>query len=290
MPELPEIEHLRRTLARHLVGARVLRVELRRRDIVRRAGSRKAVRAVGKHDLLEGAVVRDLLRRGKSLVLVVDDPRVLALHMGMTGNMSITRDDGESTSTSSLASKHVHCEWLLRTRRGQRVRMRFRDPRRFGGLWPFASMDDLHRRGWSRLGPDALSINAATLRSRLLRTRQPIKAALLNQALIAGIGNIYADESLFAARIHPCRGPQSLERNEWRRLAGAIRRVLRLAIEAGGSTIRDYADSSGAAGRFTGKHRVYGRTGCACTRCRHSLRSMTVGQRTTVFCHRCQPR
>ncbi len=295
MPELPEIEHLRRTLAPVLIGARVLSVRLRRRDIVRVAGSRIARRGVRMRDLLEGAVIRDIARRGKSLAVIADAEsataagRVLALHMGMTGRLLITPQSAPRVRGD--ARRHVHCEWVLRAADGRPLRMIFRDPRRFGGLWPFDSMDDLLARpgGWSRLGPDALTIETRTLRERLSRTSQPIKAALLNQTHVAGVGNIYADEALFASRIHPMRRPDDLAPGEWRRMAAAVRGVLQRAIDAGGSTIRDYVDASGAEGLFAVEHRVYGRGGLPCVGCRRPLNVRTIGQRTTVYCTRCQP-
>jgi formamidopyrimidine-DNA glycosylase len=344
VPELPEIEHLRRTLEPWVVGARVLGVHLWRRGVVRVAGSRRARRGVVVRDLLEGDVIRDIARRGKSLAFVGEGGGVLVAHMGMTGSMRVECEEirGQGSEISGQRSgrtsanngrrsatelapmpvrdKHVHCEWVMergteRLRDAEtkwaagtlsprlsvspslpvRFRLLFRDPRRFGGLWPFESMDDLlspESGGWSRLGPDAFDppLDAKAMRERLLRTSQPMKAALLNQGLIAGVGNIYADEALFAARIHPRRKPATLERAEWPRLAKALRRVLERAVAAGGSSIRDYVDAAGEDGLFALQHQVYGRGGEPCVRCGERLRSVTLAQRTTVFCVRCQER
>jgi formamidopyrimidine-DNA glycosylase len=284
MPELPEIEHLRRTLEPHLLGARVESVRLHRPDIVRLPNSRQPMQAVGRHNLLAGAVIRKLERLGKSLAIVGGDGRTLVLHMGMTGRVTIV-PDGLSTRSSY---PHLHCEWRLRSARRRRLRMLFQDPRRFGGLWPFESVQDLHDRVWSRMGPDALTISAASLRERLARTRQPVKAALLNQSMLAGLGNIYADEALFRAGISPKRVPSRLARPQWAHLSRAIRSVLLDALASGGSTIRDYVDSSGRQGSFAVRHRVYGRGGLPCLRCGTLLRVANLGQRTTVYCARCQ--
>lgn len=318
MPELPEVEHLRRTLEPHLVGARVSAVRVHRRDIVRIAGTRKAVRGVNPAMLLEGDRIARLIRRGKSMAIVGEAGGVLGVHLGMTGMMRVVDMDASS-------DKHVHCAWTLVhdrkpgacTRLGsshlrlvrhvggstlitngviaapdQPFALWFRDPRRFGGLYPFASFDDLHAHagGWARLGPDALEIDPGILRERLRRTTQPIKAALLNQALLAGIGNIYADESLFAAGIHPKSRPKGIGDEQWTRLADSIVRILRHAIDAGGSSISDYLDAQGEPGRYGGEHRVYGRGGQPCVVCGLELRACVIGQRTTVFCEQCQPK
>lgn len=294
MPELPEIEHLKRTLEPHLVGATVTGVTLHRRDIVRRAGSRQPMRGVRSAQLLDGTTIEKLVRRGKSLAIVGagrthEDGAVLGLHMGMTGQMLVMPIDAPIPIEHQ---SHLHCEWTLRPpgHSARPVRLIFRDPRRFGGLWPFASMSDLLERAWSRLGPDALTIDDSTLRERLLRTRQPMKAALLNQALVAGVGNIYADESLFAAGIHPLSRPSRVRADQWTQLARAIRSILHSAIESGGSTVSSYRDATGRSGVFALQHQVYERGGEACRRCGLTLRQRVIGQRTTVWCERCQSR
>ena len=297
MPELPEIEHLKRTLEPWLVGAQVLEVRLHRRDVVRRAGSRKAKRGVKPAHLLEGETIEKLIRRGKSLAIVGGTRgAVLGLHMGMTGSMVVAESQQrpEVCGQPRRRDRHVHCEWVV-SRNGSpssEAIVTFRDPRRFGGLWPFASLDDLYTNpgGWARLGPDALTIDGMTLRERLMCTRQPLKAALLNQALIAGVGNIYADEALFAAGIHPLATPRRLREVQWDDLAAAIRSIMQAAIESGGSTLRDYRDAGGRSGAFTLQHQAYGRSGEACVRCSTTLRSAVIGQRTTVFCIHCQRR
>ena len=182
---------------------------------------------------------------------------------------------------------HVHCIWWIDSPTAS-GRLVFRDPRRFGGLWTFPSTEALHATRWSRLGPDALSIGAQTLRRRLCQTRRPIKAALLDQHIVAGIGNIYADEILFAAQIHPLSISNSISATDYRTLAHVIHSVLRHAIAAGGSTTHDYIDGHGRPGSFARYHQVYGRPLQPCLRCGRQLQSIKVRQRTTIFCPQCQ--
>ncbi|MHC5022578.1 MAG: bifunctional DNA-formamidopyrimidine glycosylase/DNA-(apurinic or apyrimidinic site) lyase [Planctomycetota bacterium] len=279
MPELPEIEHLRRSLEPLLVEARVHDVRLARPAIVRTRRPRPS-----RHALLLGQRVTRLHRHGKQLAVETADGPVLCVHLGMSGQLHFAPARQRLPRTD-----HVHCVWRIDSPAG-RGRLVFRDPRRFGGLWLYESIDDLRRERWSGLGPDALSITPAVLHQHLARTRRAIKAALLDQAVIAGIGNIYADEALFHARIHPLSPASALPRAAATGLAGAIRRTLRRAIDAGGSTIRDYADATGAAGRYGAQHLVYGRGGAPCRRCGAVLDRFLVAQRTTVCCRRCQSR
>ncbi len=217
--------------------------------------------------------------------MVAATGEVLLVHLGMSGQL------WHSPPRARLErSDHVHCIWSLAPTgsRGTCGRLIFRDPRRFGGLWVFDDAEALYRVRWRRLGPDALTIDAASLQQRLAATRRPIKAALLDQHLLAGIGNIYADEILFAARIHPMDPASSLRRPALRRLASAARRILRRAAKARGSTIRDYRDGRGQPGGYAVHHAVYGRAGLPCRRCGQALELLRIAQRATVCCSTCQ--
>jgi len=277
LPELPEIAHLNRCLEPVLSGAVVREVKLSRPDIVGRGGSTSS--------LLRGEQIKGLLRHGKQLAIVSCRGPAICVHLGMSGQLWHC-PPGERLRRHD----HVHCVWHLDGTRG-RVggRLVFRDPRRFGGLWCFASMDELTATRWSHLGPDALTVDVRTLRRSLAGTRRSIKAALLDQHVVAGIGNIYADEILFAAGIHPQSAAARLGADQCRRLARCIRRVLASATARGGSTIRDYVDGQGRPGSFSLQHRVYGRATQPCTSCGKPLRQVTEAQRTTVFCPVCQP-
>lgn len=301
MPELPEVEHLRRSLAPWLVGARLGAVRVRRRSVVKARGAAPLERA-----LLEGSVVAALHRHGKQMAIEAADGRVLVVQLGMTGSMSI--DQGRAPS--GMQARHRHVLWSLEpapTRDEPTTdepttdephlgklsphralcTLAFRDPRRFGGLTPYASMHDL-RAAWSLLGPDGLGIRARALGQNLARTGRPIKAALLDQSIVAGVGNIYADEALFKSRINPLRPANQLRSTEVSRLAKALRSILSKAADAGGSTLQDYFDALGNPGAAVQLHAVYGRGGQPCLACGLPLSVCTVTARTTTFCPSCQ--
>ncbi len=286
MPELPEVERLRCTLLPHLVGHCFERVRVRRASVIDGPRTPRALLVGG-----TGALIAGIARRGKQMALVAQDGRVLVIHLGMTGQVlcrPVTNPDRAASAEGPLPAgagndPHVHVAWT--TEIGTRVV--FRDPRRFGGLWPLTGPAALDRR-WATLGPDALTIAPEALAAGLAGSRRAIKAALLDQTVLAGVGNIYADEACFVAGIRPSRKALRLKGDEIARLAGAIRTVLASAVAAGGSTLRDYRNADGEAGTFASQHAVYGRGGEPCLRCGRRLREATVAQRTTVWCGGCQ--
>lgn len=298
MPELPEIESIRRSIVPHVVGARVTTATLHRRDILvaegdpaggfarQRLGPRhhKPVRFPPEH-LLEGAVITAVERRGKQLALIAQlgsGSRALVVQLGMSGQF-LHRAPGQEFPDTS----HVHAEWLLMRGRRDAGKLMFRDPRRFGGLRTF-STNDLWTHWNGELGPDALTITSEQLAAAVRGSRRPVKALLLDQAALAGVGNIYADEALFDCGIRPDRLAARLKPDEIMRLADAVRKTLNRAVEAGGSTLRSYVDADGNPGTFQLQHAVYGRGGRACFKCGRTLQSGTLAQRTTVWCDGCQ--
>lgn len=273
MPELPEVESLRLSLL-PIVGRRIASVRLHRPDIVTsHDGS-----AIRPRDLLSGATVSELRRRGKQLAIVAGDGRVLVVHLGMSGQLLLTSSGGRPPKAD-----HIHSTWGL----DGRGRLHFRDPRRFGGLWALPSLDALDQR-WTGLGPDALEISGPILAAAAQTSQRAIKALLLDQTVLAGVGNIYADESLFLSGIRPGRRSDRLSLPELDTLAKAVKTVLRRAIQAGGSTLRDYANASGEAGTAQRSHAVYGLAATPCSVCGTTLVRSVVAQRTTVHCPRCQ--
>lgn len=278
MPELPEVETVVRTLRPRVVGRAVERVRLIRGDVVR--GDRSAA------GLLSGARLESIERHGKQLALVGSrggERRVLVVHLGMSGQLVYAPD---ASACASLT--HVHAMWTLRNDGGDRAGVLwFRDPRRFGGLWAVPSEGALRER-WGLLGPDGLGVTGTELRERAAGSRRAVKGALLDQRVVAGVGNIYADEALFRAGVRPRRVCARLTGEEWETLAASIRGVLDRAIEMRGSTLRDYVSGTGEPGRAQLAHEVYGRAGEPCVACGGVLRGGVVAQRTTVWCGACQ--
>jgi formamidopyrimidine-DNA glycosylase len=273
VPELPEVESLRLSLL-PLIGRRIASVRLYRPDIATsHDGS-----AIRPRHLLSGATVTELRRHGKQLAIIAGDGRVLIVHLGMSGQLLLIHRGSRPQKTD-----HIHSTWTL----NDHSSLHFRDPRRFGGLWVLPSADTLADR-WSTLGPDALDVSASFLAAATQTSQRAIKALLLDQAVLAGVGNIYADESLFLSRIRPDRPANGLNTPEIAALAKAVRTVLRRAIRAGGSTLRDYANAAGEAGTAQKAHAVYGLAGKPCSVCDTTLIGSVLAQRTTVHCPRCQ--
>ncbi len=265
MPELPEVETVRRMLAPVVMGCRLLGLE--HDDPARYAAAEAAV----------GRRVRALRRRGKYLIFALEGGLELVAHLGMSGSLRL--DEGTHT-----------CARL----EFEGATVFFNDPRRFGRLRAVPAGDYRTLPTLARMGPEPLSraFTARVLEERLGRTRRPLKVALLSQEPVAGLGNIYADEALWRARLHPERLANALAPDEVRRLHRAIRAVLRRAVELGGSTLGDgvYARPDGEPGYFQIEHAVYGRAGEACPRCGQRLERLVLGGRSTHFCPRCQVR
>ncbi len=294
MPELPEVESIRRSLEPRVVGRRVLAVALHRRDVViapgdpfgglsrQRTPNRPRPSPVRRTDLLLDATITAVQRRGKQLAILAQrdntaEPLALVVQLGMSGQLFHIASDLQPPKRP-----HIHIVWTL-----DNGRMLFRDPRRFGAVRVFRSLRALTEH-WAALGPDGLTLTGDQLADVLRASPRAIKAALLDQQTVAGIGNIYADEALFAAGIRPARPCRSLRPAETCALADQIREVLAAAVRAGGSTLRDYLDAQGRPGGFQNAHAVYGRSGLPCTRCGLPLRSAQIAQRTSVWCPRCQ--
>lgn len=267
MPELPEVETTVRGLERVLKGRRIDRVEARRADL------RRAL-PVDLGQRLTGARVTNLRRRAKYGLIDTDRDDTLVFHLGMSGRWRIDPSEIE---------KHDHL--LLETDDGRRLALN--DPRRFGSLDLMTTEELGEWPPFKALGPEPLEITPGELKRRLAGRSAPIKLLLLDQGIIAGLGNIYVCEALFRAGIHPKRpgGSVSLERLE--RLVPAIHEVLAEAIAAGGSTLRDFASPNGELGYFSKSFAVYDREGAPCG-CGGSVKRVVQGGRSTFYCPRCQ--
>ena len=286
MPELPEVEGIRRVLGERMTSMRLTRVQVRRVDVIKPIrGRRTAVRASQrKRSLLDGGRVASVLRHGKRLALAAEDGRVLEFGLGMSGHLEYTEE-----IESRPEQPHEHLRWRLEDSEGRaRGMLIWRDPRRFGGVTPLPSLDALRKRQWSHLGPDALSVEELGFIARLKEGSAAIKTRLLDQTVVAGVGNIYADEALFRAGINPVRKASRISASRLGCLHRAVEAVLSEAICAGGSSIRTFRDPEGKMGGFQESHAVYGRQGQRCGQCRTLIRGRTVGGRTTAWCPGCQ--
>ncbi len=273
MPELPEVETIVRQIRPRLVGRRLQAPKLRHTDVLRGVTRPELVRA------LTGARVTTVTRRAKHVVIRLHRTRVV-IQPRMTGSLLIY-----DRPLTRPERRYVVLEAGL----GRRSRFVFRDVRRLGTIM---LLDDPGwRRYTERIGPEPLTptFTAARLGAQLGRTRQAVKKALMDQRLLAGVGNIYANEALFRAAIDPSRPADSLTPIDFRRLHRAVRFVLRRGIEAGGTTVRDYRTSTGEPGSYQHALLVYGRGGEPCERCRTILTTThAIDGRSTTFCWRCQ--
>ncbi|MDE3176565.1 MAG: bifunctional DNA-formamidopyrimidine glycosylase/DNA-(apurinic or apyrimidinic site) lyase [Pseudomonadota bacterium] len=280
MPELPEVETVRRGLAPTFIGARLARVETRRPDLRFPFPERFAER-------LQGRLVQDLRRRAKYLLADLDSGETLAMHLGMSGSFRIEDVPvGEFNHPRGKGPTHDHVVFHFEA--GPRVV--YNDPRRFGFM-QLAATATLERHPlFAGLGVEPLSdaFDAAALSGVLGGARAPLKSALLDQRRIAGLGNIYVCEALHRARLSPLREAGGLTPAEARRLAKAIREVLGEAIEVGGSTLRDHRQADGNLGYFQHSFVVYDREGAACGRCGALILRKTQSGRSTFYCAACQ--
>jgi len=270
MPELPEVESVVRSLARTVLGDTIESVWLSGKAPLFKSPPAEIAR------VLEGSKIERIHRQGKHIVIDLRNgrstPAQWIVHLGMTGQLLVTTPNAE-------IPKHTHVVAKLETNR----EVRFVDPRRFGRTWVVTD-----EAGFEAGGREPLDIDFDQFATMFHRRNTPVKSALLNQKLLRGVGNIYADESLFRAGVRPRRRAGSLTRMELRRLYDAIRQVLREAISAGGSSISDYVNAEGEAGFFQVHHRVYGREGEPCLVCGTPIKRVVVAGRGTHYCPRCQ--
>ncbi|MEM6551505.1 MAG: bifunctional DNA-formamidopyrimidine glycosylase/DNA-(apurinic or apyrimidinic site) lyase [Planctomycetota bacterium] len=283
MPELPEVETLRRSLLPLALDQPITAVHDRFPGYTRPHPHTPL-------NALVGRPITALKRHGKQLALLTgpnDAGPCLLIHLGMSGRFTFHPSSGRPASPDGSPNRHDHLTLELPT-----GHLTLHDPRRFGGAWVYPSFDTLHAERWSPLGPDALELDqpqhADTLANALKRTKRFLKAALLDQFVVAGLGNIYVDELLFRARLSPILRAHRLTRDQAHRIAELAPPLLREAIDAGGSSLRDYTDARSQPGGFQLQHRVYGRAGQPCLTCDATLIHGLVAARATVACPQCQ--
>lgn len=275
MPELPEVETVRRRLEPALVGRRFERVEIDDPRLTRPEDPAEVAAE------LTGERVEALERRGKYLVVRFESGRVLLIHLRMTGTL-LHAAPGKPTDVP-------HRRAVVNLDDGSDVV--YRDVRRFG-TWLLVEADELDSYLAQRLGGEPLgrTFTTRTLAASLANRRAPVKAALLDQRTLAGLGNIYVDEALWRARIHPLRPARELDADEVRALREGIKRALEAGIKRQGATLRDYRQPDGSAGSMQNEFKVYGRLGEPCDRCGTLIEKTRVAGRGTWYCPACQPR
>ena len=273
MPELPEVETIAADLRPHLAGRTIMRADLRFPTIVRHPEPEEFI------DLIAGLRIESVRRRGKYILMGLDHERVLVVHLGMTGQLRIV-------DPSTPIPNHTHA--ILDLDDGKQLR--YRDPRRFGRILLGTETDLLLAKAMPRLGPEPIDadFSADALYKALRRRKAPLKAVLLDQTMLAGVGNIYADESLFRARLRPDRVAQRVSRKSASRLRDALKDSLEMAIRNRGSSVNTYRDAWGELGGQQEVLLVYGRAGEPCFTCGRPLSSVRIAGRTTVFCRHCQ--
>lgn len=274
MPELPEAETLARGIRPHLLGRTVRTVEVHHADVLR-TDPRSFARA------MVGRTVEGVGRRAKNLVFRLAPDGVLVVNLGMTGWLSVRGIPGHDPPPAT----HPAVTFLL----DGGARLVYDDIRRFGTLEFFD--DEEWREREARFGPEPLDARytARRLAADLGASRSPVRNWLLDQRRVAGVGNIYANEALFFAGVHPARPAREVDDGEARRMHRALRRILRRAIDAGGTTIRNYRSAEGERGRFVQSLEVYGREGEPCSRCTTPIERVVLANRSAFFCPRCQP-
>jgi len=275
MPELPEVEVICRGLRPLLAGRMVVAVH----------GSGKPLRhpvplaAMG--EALCGRRIREVARRAKYVLIEFEDETLLVIHLGMTGNLGFFPH-------SAPLKPHDHVRWQLED--GQELRLH--DSRRFGGVWLLSPPQARERETgfFAATGPEPFSPGCTPTYFMTLagRRQQPIKAFLMEGKVVAGIGNIYANEALFAAGIHPARPASAMKKSDWRQLIPLIRAILNQAIACGGSTISDYINVGGESGYFQVNFKVYGRKGLPCPQCGAFIEKIPISGRASYFCPCCQ--
>jgi len=264
VPELPEVETVVRSIA-PVTGQRIVSAEFRNLRILR-GGDPDLMSA-----RLQGRRIAAVRRYGKFIVAEIEGGGYLMIHLGMTGRLLL----------GGATGKHTHAIFTF-----ERGVLLFDDSRQFGCI----EFSEEFPKRVARLGPEPLEVGFEEFAASLVKHKTRIKSLLLNQTFLRGVGNIYADEALFRAGIHPMASTRRIKRERARKLHEAIVAVLTEAIAAGGSSISDYVDAEGRKGFFQISHRVYQRTGEPCTACRTAIKRVTVTQRSSHFCPKCQKR
>ncbi len=272
MPELPEVETTRQGIAPHIENQTITTVTVRQ-------GRLRWPVAANLGETLCGQTVLSVRRRAKYLLLHTERGHLI-IHLGMSGSLRVFLD-----GTLPAPLKHDHVDVAF----SNGTVLRYHDPRRFGAILWLAGAPE-HHPLLQNLGPEPLTddFQAAHLAAKLRQQKRAVKLALMDNAVVVGVGNIYANESLFQAAIAPTRAANSLSQTEIEALVDAVKQILQAAIAAGGSTLRDFVNSDGRSGYFQQQYAVYGRANQSCPRCGGLIRQQKIGQRASFYCPDCQ--
>ena len=275
MPELPEVEVVKRGLLNHLPGRTITDFRSDGKSL------RKPVPEKRMRNYLVGAKITDVSRRAKYLLIELDNEAIMILHLGMTGTLGLFEKNSQTLT-------HDHVCFCL----DNYYEMRFNDVRRFGSIIIASPKEtkDLENTVFKTTGPEPFDqIFSGKYLKELARDRtQPVKSFIMDSRVVAGIGNIYANESLFGAGIRPAKKIGAISLKKYNILVDEIRRVLQRAIECGGSTISDFLSASGESGYFQVHFNVYGKNGAPCPRCSATIKQVKLGGRASFFCPICQ--
>lgn len=270
MPELPEVETTKRGIAPHIEGKKLQRVIIRNRQL-------RWPIPDNLEDLLQSKKLLEVSRRGKYLLLRFHHGTAL-WHLGMSGSLCLVPAD-------LPPEKHDHVDWVF----SRKLALRFNDPRRFGALLWTDEPIEQHKL-LKNLGPEPLSdeLTGDYLFAKSRKRNKPIKTWLMDANIVVGVGNIYANEALFASGIHPLKSTGTISKGKCQILSTHIKRILAASIERGGTTLKDFVGGDGKPGYFAQELWVYGHGGKPCKQCGKPLKEIRLGQRTTVYCTSCQ--
>lgn len=295
MPELPEVETIVRDLRPKIMGKMISGM------VIRGTAEKRMLHTTPKH-FYESTIcheIQTVLRKGKYIILPLSNGNVIVLHLGMTGRLLLQPLPElyfeEKFDGNSHFDKHTHFVLELTDVCGggdPDMELRFHDVRMFGNIWLLEDVDNIEELdipGLKDLGPDALGITLGQF-EELTRTKRSIKSVLLDQANLAGVGNIYADEACFLSKVHPATPANLLSSEQRARLWFSVKSVLKEGIKYRGSSTSDYTLSDGSKGSYQDHHRVYGRSGQKCVECETTIERVKVAGRTSNFCPTCQPR
>lgn len=298
MPELPEVENLRSGLEKTILNQGILKVEVRKPKLVSGRGTLRTASSKKVKEFIQGTTGEKFIaveRRAKNLIFKLSHDKILIAHLKMTGQFVYLPKTGKKSvmgghpieiSETTLPNKHTHITFHL-----QSGTLYFNDTRMFGYVLYYPSLESFEKENhFEKLGLEPLekSFTVKYFTESLKTKKSKIKSVLLSQDIVTGVGNIYADESLFESGILPTRNASSLTKDEVEKLHSAIIRILKQAIKAGGSSVATYRLLDESRGNYARQHKVYGKAGLNCPRCHHPLQKILIQTRTTVFCPRCQ--